>query len=51
MSIRTMFRTCEHCRHRYTYDPSTGNMGMICPKCRKPQSKLVPTAANKLRKK
>lgn len=42
MSIRIMFRKCEHCRHRYTYNTSTGNFGIVCPKCHKAQTKLVP---------
>ena len=41
MSIRIMFRKCEHCGHRYVYNPSTGNFGLICPKCKKAQSGLV----------
>ena len=41
MSIRIMFRKCEHCNHRYTYNPSTGNFGIICPKCKKYQSSCI----------
>ena len=47
MSIRIMFRKCEHCHHRYIYNPSTGNFGMICPKCHKAQSVLVPLQKEK----
>ena len=50
MSIRIMFRKCEHCRHRYTYNPSTGNFGMVCPKCHKAQTELVPVPVNNLKK-
>lgn len=41
MSTRIMFRRCQHCGHRYTYNPSTGNLGMICPKCNKAQSSVI----------
>ena len=50
MSIRIMFRKCEYCRHRYTYNPSTGNFGMVCPKCHKAQTDLVPVPVNNLKK-
>ena len=42
MSIRIMLRKCEHCGKQYPYNPSTGNFGLACPKCRKIQSKIVP---------
>lgn len=38
MGIRITFRTCEHCKHRYPYNPSVGDFGIICPKCGKIQS-------------
>lgn len=41
MNIRIMFRKCQHCGHRYTYNPSVGKFGLICPKCRKVQSVIV----------
>lgn len=50
MSIRIMFRKCEHCGHRYTYNPSTGNFGMVCPECRKAQSEFIPASLNKPKK-
>ena len=37
VSICIMFRKCEHCGHRYTYNPSVGNFGVVCPKCKKIQ--------------
>lgn len=37
MSIRMMFRKCRHCGHKYTYNPSIGDMGEFCPRCHKPQ--------------
>ena len=47
MGIRIMIRKREHCKHRYSYNPSTGNFGLICPKCKKAQSKLIPLAVKK----
>ena len=34
MSIVMMFRKCVHCGHKYSYNPSVGNFGEICPKCK-----------------
>lgn len=42
MSALMMFRRCEHCGHRYMYNPSTGNFGLVCPKCKKAQATIVP---------
>lgn len=50
MNILTMFRRCEYCEHRYTYNPSTGNFGMLCPKCHKAQSQIIPVSVNELKK-
>jgi len=41
MSICIMLRICEHCGHRYAYNPSIGEFGTICPKCHKGQSELI----------
>ena len=46
MSIRIMFRRCEHCNHVYTYNPSTGNFGMVCPECCRLQSELFSSTEN-----
>ena len=43
MSALMMFRRCEHCGHRYMYNPSTGNFGLVCPKCKKAQAAIVPS--------
>lgn len=43
MSALMMFRRCEHCGHRYMYNPSTGNFGLVCPKCQKAQATIVPS--------
>lgn len=46
VSIITMHRTCERCGRRYTYDPSVGRFGMVCPHCGKVQKKIVPDPMN-----
>lgn len=43
MSALMMFRRCEHCGYRYMYNPSTGNFGLVCPKCKKAQAAIVPS--------
>lgn len=43
MSALMMFRRCEHCGHQYMYNPSTGNFGLVCPKCKKTQAAIVPS--------
>ena len=43
MSALMMFRRCEHCGHRYMYNPSTGNFGLVCPKCKRAQARIVPS--------
>ena len=43
MSATIMIRKCQHCGHKYTYNPSVGKFGLICPKCGKTQSSIVPT--------
>ena len=47
MGICTMFRKCENCGHRYTYNPSTGNFGKVCPRCRTIQSDFTGTVGRK----
>ena len=46
MSIVTMQRACEHCGRRYTYDPSVGRFGMVCPHCGKLQKEIVLSPIN-----
>ena len=43
MSALMMFRRCEYCGYRYMYNPSTGNFGLVCPKCKRAQSAIVPS--------
>ena len=42
MSATIMIRKCQHCGHKYSYNPSVGKFGLICPKCGKTQSSIVP---------
>ena len=42
MSVLMMIRKCEHCGYKYMYNPSTGNFGLVCPKCKKAQAAIVP---------
>lgn len=43
MSIRMMFRKCRHCGHKYTYNPSIGDMGEFCPRCHMQRSRMSTT--------
>lgn len=43
MSATIMFRKCQHCGHKYTYNPSNGNFGFVCPRCGMPQSSISQT--------
>ena len=46
VSIITMYRICERCGKRYTYDLSVGRFGMVCPHCGKVQKKIMPDPIN-----
>ena len=35
MSMVMMHRRCIHCGEKYTYNPSVGKFGLICPRCGK----------------
>lgn len=35
MSLLPMTRQCVHCRRTYRYDPSTGDLGLVCRYCGK----------------
>lgn len=37
MSILIMKRKCVYCKKVYTYNPSVGNFGLVCPKCNRSQ--------------
>ena len=47
MSATIMIRKCQHCGHNYSYNPSVGKFGIICPKCGKLQSSIVPKTSFK----
>ena len=46
MSIKIMFRKCQYCKHKYPYNPSVGNLGLICTKCKKAQT-IQPSVTHK----
>lgn len=31
-----MFKKCKNCGKQFTYNPSVGDPGMMCPYCKKP---------------
>lgn len=33
MSIRPMYRKCSRCRRSYSFNPSTGDLGLTCKYC------------------
>lgn len=49
MSLLPMTRQCVHCRRTYRYNPSAGDLGLVCRYCDKaqcspePQHPLQPT--------
>ncbi len=36
MTMRAMYKKCKNCGKQFTYNPSVGEPGMMCPYCRKP---------------
>lgn len=36
MSALPMYKTCRNCGSRFTYNPSTGDLGFVCKNCGKP---------------
>ena len=42
MSLLPMTRQCIHCRRTYRYDPSTGDLGLVCRYCGKAQCSTEP---------
>lgn len=41
MSSLPMYKTCTNCGNRFSYNPSTGNTGMICPRCGRPADRRL----------
>lgn len=35
MSIVPMYKRCPNCKRQFTYNPSVGDMGLVCPHCNK----------------
>lgn len=42
MSLLPMTRQCVHCRRAYRYNPSTGDLGLVCRYCGKAQCSPEP---------
>ena len=42
MSLCMMVRQCTYCRHTYSYNPSTGDLGLTCKHCGKVQLRPIP---------
>lgn len=42
MSLLPMTRQCVHCRRTYRYNPSTGDLGLVCRYCGKAQCSPEP---------
>ena len=42
MSLLPMTRQCVHCRRTYRYNPSTGDLGLVC---RSPEPQHLPQPA------
>ena len=40
MSITIMTKQCVHCKRTYTYNPSLGDMGIICKYCHRSQATI-----------
>lgn len=42
MSLLPMTRQCVHCRRTYRYNPSIGDLGLVCRYCGKAQCSTEP---------
>lgn len=51
MSARMMTKQCVHCKRKYRYSPTLGDMGTICKYCHKTQIQTqlptIPHSKNK----
>lgn len=36
MTMHPMFKKCPKCKRKFTYNPSVGDLGLICPHCKAP---------------
>lgn len=34
MTIRPMYKKCKYCHRIYSYNPSLGHLGHMCPYCK-----------------
>ncbi len=46
MSLLPMYKRCPNCKRQFTYNPSVGDMGLVCPHCNKA---VVKSAVDKLK--
>ena len=46
MSLLPMYKRCPNCKRQFTYNPSVGDMGLVCPHCGKA---VVKSAVDKLK--
>ena len=35
MSMLPMHKRCPNCKRQFTYNPSVGDLGLVCPHCKK----------------
>lgn len=43
MSIKMMTKKCTRCHRTYSFNPSVGDMGIICKHCGYPQQAQLPS--------
>ena len=44
MSMLPMYKRCPNRKRRFSYNPSIGDLGLVCPNCGKP---IISSAADK----
>lgn len=35
MSMLPMYKRCPSCKRQFSYNPSVGDLGLVCPHCNK----------------
>jgi ssDNA-binding Zn-finger/Zn-ribbon topoisomerase 1 len=51
MTMGPLYKYCPHCKCRYTYNPSVGDLGIFCPYCGKPGMGSIIEGMKRLKKK
>lgn len=41
MSMLPMYKRCPSCKRQFSYNPSVGDLGFVCPHCKKAVIKSV----------